>query len=64
MLVPNGVLIKDGDVESAVKAIKALFEDKKLLELKGTASLEKYKKSLTLEKMWKDYETLYMNMLK
>lgn len=64
MLVPNGVLIKDGDVESAVKAIKALFEDKKLLDSKGTASLEKYKKSLTLEKMWKDYETLYMNMLK
>jgi glycosyltransferase involved in cell wall biosynthesis len=60
----NGALVKDGDVDSAVKILKDFLSDKNLLEKKGKASFQKFQNMFTLEKMWDNYENLYKQLLK
>lgn len=49
--------------EEAVEKISLLLEDQEKNKEIGQKSLEKFNKTFTLEKMWKEYKNLYLELL-
>lgn len=56
----NGALIHNK--EEAVEEIQKLLDDKKLLNAKSKASLEKFNEYFTIDKMWGEYKKLYLEL--